>query len=69
MAKSEIIHTKATPEIENNLAIIKSIVTVDGVEPSAEAEKVIVLYSKGEIDYKTAKLALAKMYKQDKQDV
>ena len=38
--------------------------TVDGVAPSEEAQKIIRLYCKGDIDYETAQFAIERMYKQ-----
>ncbi len=55
---------KAPVEEDDDLATITSIVTVDGVAPSKEAQKIIRLYSKGDIDYETAQFAIERMYKQ-----
>ena len=49
---------------EQDLAFATAIATVDGVEPSAEAQKIIRLYSRGDIDYETAQFAIERMYKQ-----
>lgn len=38
--------------------------TVDGDEPSPNAKKIIHLYAKGDIDFETAKFALARVYQQ-----
>ncbi len=38
--------------------------SVDGGEPSPKAKKIIHLYSKGDIDYETAKFALIRSLKQ-----
>ena len=48
---------------ENDLAFAKSIATVDGVPPSHDAQKIMRLYSRGEIDYETAEFAIARLYK------
>lgn len=44
------------------LSFAKSIVTVDGVEPSPEAQRIMDLYSRGEIDYETAQYAIGRLY-------
>lgn len=41
----------------------KSIAMVDGVEPPKEAQKIIKLYTRGEIDLETAEFAIERMYK------
>lgn len=48
---------------EQDLAFATSVVTVDGVQPSKDAEKIMRLYSRGEIDYETAQFAIERMYK------
>lgn len=40
----------------------KAIATVDGVEPSKDAEKIMKLYSNGDIDYETAQFAIERIY-------
>lgn len=55
---------KTPVEEDDDLATITSIVTVDGVAPSEEAQKIIRLYCKGDIDYETAQFAIERMYKQ-----
>ena len=50
---------KEQTEIETLAYIINS---VDGVEPSPEAKKIIHLYATGEIDLDTAKYELLKEY-------
>ena len=40
----------------------KAIVTVDGVEPSKDAERIMKLYSNGDIDYETAQFAIERIY-------
>ena len=52
---------KEPTEIESLAYIINS---VDGVEPSPQAKKIIHLYAKGDIDLDTAKYALLKEYRQ-----
>ncbi len=47
---------------ENDLAFAIAIATVGGVEPSEDAKEIIRLYSRGDIDYETAQLALIRMY-------
>ena len=39
---------------EEDYRFAKAIATADGVEPSKDAERIMKLYSKGEIDYETA---------------
>ena len=48
---------------EQDLAFATSIATVDGVAPSKDAQKIMRLYSRGEIDFETANFALARIYK------
>lgn len=50
---------KEQTDIESLAYIINS---VDGVEPSPEAKKIIHLYATGEIDLDTAKKKLLKEY-------
>lgn len=45
-----------------NIDFAKSIVTVDGIEPSKDAEKIMKLYSNGDIDYETAQFAIERIY-------
>lgn len=52
---------KAKAKADLDFAI--SIVTVDGAMPSEEGLKIIKSYSSGEIDYETAQLEIAKLYK------
>lgn len=54
----------ALPDDEADLAFAKSIATVDGVPPSQDAHRIMRLYSRGEIDYKTVEFAIARLYKQ-----
>lgn len=51
------------PDDETDLAFAKSIATVDGVPPSQDAQRIMRLYSRGEIDYETAEFAIARLYK------
>ena len=46
-----------------DLRFATSIATVDGVPPSKDAEKIFLLYSRGEIDYETAQFAMERLYK------
>lgn len=57
--KKDIKKTKAKADLD--FAI--SITTVDGVMPSEEGLKIIESYSSEEIDYETAQLEIAKLYK------
>lgn len=52
---------KAKDKADLDFAI--SIATVDGVMPSEEGLKIIQSYSSGKIDYETAQLEIAKLYK------
>ena len=49
---------------EEDLIFATSIATVDGVAPSEKAQKIMRLYSRGEIDYETAEYAIERIYKQ-----
>ena len=49
---------------EQDLSFAISIATVDGVPPSEKAQKIMRLYSRGDIDYETAEFALKRLYKQ-----
>ena len=51
------------PDEEADLAFAKSIATVDGVPPSKDVQRIMRLYSRGEIDYETAEFAIARLYK------
>ena len=46
---------------EDDLEFARAIATTDGVEPSKDAEKILKLYSKGEIDYETACFAIERI--------
>ena len=48
---------------QEELAFATSIATVDGVPPSKEAERIMALYTRGEIDYETAQFAIGKLYR------
>jgi DNA-damage-inducible protein J len=48
---------------DQDLAFAISVATVDGVEPSLDAQKIMRLYSRGEIDYETAQFAIGRLYK------
>lgn len=48
---------------DQNLAIAISRATVDGVKPSEDAQRIMRLYSRGEIDYETAQFAIKRLYK------
>ena len=48
---------------ENDMAIAASIAKVDGASPSKKAEKIMKLYSRGDIDYETAEFAIKRLYK------
>lgn len=49
-------------EEDADLAFAISIATVDGVEPSDGAKKIMRLYSRGDIDYETAQFAIGRIY-------
>ena len=40
----------------------RAIAIVDGVEPSKDAERIMKLYSNGDIDYETAQFAIERIY-------
>lgn len=46
----------------NDLEFAKNIAMVDGVAPSKDAERIMGLYSNGEIDYETAQYAIERIY-------
>ena len=48
---------------ENDIAIATSIAKVDGASPSKKAQKIMKLYSRGDIDYETAEFAIKRLYK------
>ena len=47
---------------QEEIAFARSIVEVDGVSPSPEAERIMSLYGRGEIDYETAQFAIGRLY-------
>ena len=51
------------PQGDSDVEFAKSIATVDGAEPSSDAQRIMKLYSKGEIDYETAQFAIRRIYK------
>lgn len=53
----------APSQEKQELAFATAVATVDGVKPSKEAEKLMMLYSRGDIDYETAQFALERLYK------
>ena len=48
---------------DEDLAFATAIATVDGVPPSKDAEKIMRLYSRGDIDYETAQFAIERLHK------
>ena len=48
---------------QKKLEFAKSIAMVDGVPPSPEAERIIGLYLRGDIDCETAQFAMGRLYK------
>ncbi len=49
---------------EQDLAFATAVATVDGVPPDENAQKIIRLYSRGDIDYETAQFAMERLYRQ-----
>ena len=47
---------------DQDLSFAISVVTVDGVKPSEDAQRIMRLYSRGEIDYETAQFAIRRLY-------
>ena len=47
---------------DQDLSFATSVVTVDGVKPSEDAQRIMRLYSRGEIDYETAQFAIGRLY-------
>ena len=47
---------------DQDLSFAISVATVDGVEPSEDAQRIMRLYSRGEIDYETAQFAIGRLY-------
>jgi len=52
-----------TLDTKKELAYAKSAATVDGVPPSPDAERIMSLFTRGEIDYETAQFAITRLYK------
>ena len=53
------------PKMEDqDLSFAISVATVDGVTPSDDAQRIMRLYSRGEIDYETAQFAIGRLYQQ-----
>ena len=48
---------------DQDLDFAISVATVDGVKPSEDAQRIVRLYSRGEIDYETAQFAIGRLYK------
>ena len=48
---------------DDDVKFATSIATVDGVVPSNKAQKIMRLYSAGDIDYETAEFAIKRLYK------
>ena len=48
---------------DQDLDFAISVATVDGVKPSEDAQRIMCLYSRGEIDYETAQFAIGRLYK------
>ena len=49
---------------DQDLSFAISVATVDGVKPSDDAQRIMRLYSRGEIDYETAQFAIGRLYQQ-----
>lgn len=47
---------------DEDVSFAISVATVDGVPPSEEAQKIMRLYSRGDIDYETAQFAIERIY-------
>ncbi|MDY6093742.1 MAG: type II toxin-antitoxin system RelB/DinJ family antitoxin [Candidatus Enteromonas sp.] len=47
---------------DQDLSFAISVATVDGVKPSEDAQRIMRLYSRGEIDYETAQFAIGRLY-------
>ncbi|MDY5440832.1 MAG: type II toxin-antitoxin system RelB/DinJ family antitoxin [Candidatus Enteromonas sp.] len=55
----------ALPKKEDqDLSFAISVATVDGAKPSEDAQRIMRLYSRGEIDYETAQFAIGRLYQQ-----
>ena len=63
--KNGIPFELVTPtEEDEDVAFASAMATVDGVEPSDKAKRIMRLFSRGEIDYETAQFAIERIYKQ-----
>lgn len=49
---------------DQDISFAISVATVDGVKPSEDAQRIMRLYSRGEIDYETAQFAIGRLYQQ-----
>lgn len=63
----DLIQTKIEEKTKNDnyeedYSFAKAIATVGGVKPSKDAERIMKLYSRGEIDYETACSKIAEIY-------
>ena len=47
---------------DQDLSFATSVATVDGAKPSEDAQRIMRLYSRGEIDYETAQFAIGRLY-------
>ena len=47
---------------DQDLSFAISVATVDGAKPSEDAQRIMRLYSRGEIDYETAQFAIGRLY-------
>ena len=47
---------------DQDLSFAISVATVDGVKPSEDAQRIVRLYSRGEIDYEAAQFAIGRLY-------
>lgn len=47
---------------QKELSFAKAVATVDGVPPSKDAERIMGLYARGEIDYETAQFAIGRLH-------
>lgn len=52
-------------DVNTDFDFAKAIVTVDGVEPSKDAERIMKLYSNGDIDYETACFAIKRIVEKE----
>ena len=53
---------------DQDLKFAISVATVDGVKPSEDAQRIIRLYSRGEIDYETAQFAIGRLYSSNEKE-